>query len=151
VTRLEVERVLPVGRTEGFDYITDVRNWATYWPHVIDVRDADRTSWSQAGDRASVVVESRGNPVEMSLELDELVPYERVTYRSVQPGLPDFWHERHFGERDGSLDYRLVIAYEPRRGMSGLIDRVFVARAVRQSLTTTLDNLERIFRARSGR
>lgn len=149
--RLDVERVLPVGRTEGFDYITEVRNWGTYWPHVIEVRDADQTSWSRPGDRASVVVESRGKPVEMSLELHELIPYERVTYRSVQPGLPDFWHERHFGERDGALDYRLVIAFEPRRGLKGLVDRIFVARAVRQSLTTTLDNLERIFRARSDR
>lgn len=146
--RIEVARVLPVDRSAGFDYITDVRNWRSYWPHVIEVRDEDATSWSRPGDRAGVVVESRGKPVEMSLELHELVPYDRVTYRSVQAGLPDFWHERHFGERDGRLDYRLVIAFEPRRGVKGLVDRLFVARAVRQSLTTTLDNLERIFRAR---
>lgn len=146
--RVEVERVLPVGRSEGFDYITDVQNWQTYWPHVVEVRNPATTSWAQRGDRATVVVESRGKPVEMSLELDELVPYERVMYRSVQPELPEFWHERHFGERDGQLDYMLVIEFEPRSGINGLIDRLIVARAVRQSLETTLDNLERIFRAR---
>ena len=144
-----MSRELPVSLREGFDYITDVRNWRSYWPSLLDIPDEEGISWSQPGDRATVVVESRGRPVEMKMELREFRPYERVTYRSVQEGLPAFDHERHWRESEDGFEYTLVIGFEPRGGLGGLVDRLFVKRAVRQSLVETMDNLERIFRAAS--
>jgi hypothetical protein len=149
VTRVEASRELPVSLEEGFAYITAVGNWRSYWPGLIDVPNEQDVSWRTPGDRASVVLRVRGRPVEMKMELAEFRPDDRVTYRSTQEDLPDFWHERHFRSHDGRLDYLLVIAYEPRPGVKGLIDRLFVRRSVRRALVETLDNLERIFRERA--
>jgi hypothetical protein len=146
--RLEETRVLPVSRQEGFDYITNVRNWPSYWPKLLDISDEDNVSWSQPGDTARVMLEIRGKPVEMTMHLDEFRPPETVTYESTQEGLPAFRHERHFRDNDGRLEYTLVISFEPRRGPRGIIDRLFVTPVVKRSLTETLDNLESIFRAR---
>ena len=84
------------------------------------------------------------------MNLDEFRPPETVTYDSTQAGLPAFRHERHFADKDGSLEYTLVIAFQPRRGPRGIVDRLFVAPVVKRSLTETLDNLESIFRARAA-
>jgi hypothetical protein len=75
------------------------------------------------------------------MTLETFVPYERVQYRSTQDGLPDFHHERLFGDAGGRLRYTLVVAYEPR----GVFDRFVLPRYVRRSLVETMDNLERVF------
>src|SRR5207247_4907828 len=124
--RLEETRVLPVSREAGFDYITNVGNWRSYWPHLLDIPDQGRVSWSKPGDTARVVLEVRGKPVEMTMNLDEFRPPETVTYDSTQAGLPAFRHERHFADKDGSLEYTLVIAFQPRRGPRGIVARLFV-------------------------
>jgi hypothetical protein len=82
------------------------------------------------------------------MTLEEFVPYDRVTYRSSQEGLPEFHHERHFRDAEGRLRYTLVIGYAPRGGFKGIFDRVVLPRYVRASLVETMDNLERIFAAR---
>ena len=148
--RIEETRNLPISVRDGFDYITNVRNWRSYWPRLVDVPDDENVSWSKPGDAARVMLELRGRPVEMKMSLDEFRPYELVAYDSTQEGLPVFHHERHFRDRDGTLEYTLVISFEPRPGLRGIVDRIFVARVVRGSLTETLDNLEGIFRSRSA-
>ena len=71
-----------------------------------------------------------------------------VTYRSVQPGLPDARHERHF-ERDGvGFVYRLVVEYEPRRGIAGVLDRILLPRGIRRAFRSTFAALERELGAR---
>jgi hypothetical protein len=144
--RVAVARELPVSPREGFDYIMDPANWETYWPALVDVGAGE---WSHAGDRLTVVLEGRRGPVEAVLELDEMRPYERVVYRSLQSGLPDIRHERNFRERDGRLDYELVIHFEPRRGVGGIVDRLLVARLARRNLIRTLETLARIFAERA--
>jgi hypothetical protein len=147
VSRSEVTRTLPVPLRDGFDYITDVRNWRSYWPGLVDVPDEQSVSWAEPGDEARVVIRARGRPVDMRMKLERFEPYASVVYTSSQEGLPDFHHERHFRDKDGQLDYTLVIAFAPRGGLAGLSDRLFVGRAVQRSLVETLDNLERVFRA----
>jgi hypothetical protein len=66
-----------------------------------------------------------------------------VTYTSTQPGLPDARHERHFEADGDGFRYRLVVEYEPRRGMAGLLDRTLLPRAVRRALEDTITTLER--------
>jgi hypothetical protein len=146
VPRVEEWRELPVPLRQGFDYITNVANWTAYWPSLVDIPDRERISWSKPGDEATVVVRVRGEPVAMDMKLEEFRPYDRVVYRSEQPGLPDFHHERHWRGGNGSFEYGLVIEFQPRRRLSGLIDRIFVSRIVKRSLVETMDNLERIFR-----
>lgn len=139
--RFELTRDLPVGAREGFDYITDIANWPAYWPRFVEIRDSDDARWREPGDQVSVVVAARRRPTQLNMTLDELVPYERVVYRSSQDGLPDFHHERLFSESGDRLRYTVVVAYEPR----GLFDRFVLPRYVRRSLAETMDNLDRIF------
>jgi len=69
-------------------------------------------------------------------------PNRLVTYTSTQPGLPDASHERHF-EADGTgFTYRLVVEYEPRRGIAGLLDRTLLARGIRRAFRRTFEALE---------
>jgi hypothetical protein len=74
-----------------------------------------------------------------------LVPYALVEYTSVQRGLPDARHERHFEDAAGRLGYRIVAAYESRPGWRGLLDRTFVRRAIERAARRTLANLDRCF------
>ncbi len=81
------------------------------------------------------------------MTLDELVPNRLVRYSSVQAGLPDARHERHFQEAEGGFAYRIVVAYEARSGLRGLLDRTVVRRAVDRAARRTLENLEQLLAA----
>ena len=70
-------------------------------------------------------------------------PNRLVTYTSTQPGLPDASHERHFEPEGQGFLYRLVVEYEPRGGLSGLFDRVLLARGIRRAFDSTFAALER--------
>jgi hypothetical protein len=145
--RVELTSVLPVSVEDGFAYITDVRNWRSYWPGLIEIRDEERVSWSAPGDRARVVMRLLGRTVEYSMTLEELRPNELVVYRTeAYSVLPAARHERRFRASGGRLAYGLAVYYEPRRGLRGLTDRLLVPRAVRKALAETVGNLERIFR-----
>lgn len=136
---------LPISVRAGFDYITDVRNWPSYWPGLIEVRDPESASWSKPGERVSLVMRLMRRPTELHLELKEFRAYELVAYLSKQSGLPDARHERRFAERDGRLEYTLVTEWEPRRGLRGLLDRLILRRAVGRVMRETVENLERRF------
>ena len=64
------------------------------------------------------------------MKLTTFDPNRLVEYASVQSGLPDARHERHFGGDGESFDYRLVVEYEPRGGLRGLYDRLLVRRGI---------------------
>jgi hypothetical protein len=144
--RLEASRDFPVPLRAGFDYITDQARWPQYWPGLVRVEPGSR--WSDVGDVTRIVVRLLGREVPLAMTLRRLEPYRVVEYTSVQPGLPDVHHERHFTEAGTGFHYRLVIAYDPRGGLRGLYDRVVVRAAVRRALQQTIVNLERTFRDR---
>jgi hypothetical protein len=125
----------------GFDYITDLANWPAYWPGLVRVEPGSR--WAAPGDRATIVIRLLGREVELALTLSELEPNRLVTYTSVQHGLPDARHERHFAAAGDGFDYRLVVEYEPRSGLRGPFDRLIVRRAVAGAMRRTVKNLER--------
>jgi uncharacterized protein YndB with AHSA1/START domain len=144
--RIALTRVLPVSVEEGFEYITAVRNWPSYWPGLIAVHDPEGTAWARPGDRARVVMRLAGRPAELVMTLDELRPNELVVYHTDARGvLPAARHERHFRNRDGRLEYELVVEYEPRGGLRGIADRLLVPRASRRAMVETAENLERLF------
>ena len=125
---------------DGYDYITDLEKWPEYWPGL--VRVAPESRWSAPGDEARVVLRLLARPVELEMTLLRIEPYRLIEYRSVQRGLPDARHERHFVEENGGFAYRIVVAFDPRPGLRGLFDRLIVRRAVQRAARQTIANLE---------
>ena len=128
---------------DGFDYITDPNNWPQYWPDLVRIEPGSR--WREPGDRARLVLRLLGRQVELEMTLGLLAPYSAVEYVSVQRGLPDARHERHFEDADGGLAYRIVVSYHPRPGWRSLFDRVLVRRAIARAARKTFANLDRCF------
>jgi hypothetical protein len=143
VIRVEAGTQLPVPARDGFDYITDPRNWLEYWPRAVSVGPDAR--WQRPGDRARVVLRLAGRRVALDMTLVRIDPCRLVEYTSEQAGLPAARHRRHFDERDGELAYRIVVEYEPRPGWRGLLDRSVVRRATERAVRETLANLHERF------
>jgi hypothetical protein len=85
------------------------------------------------------------------MTLERFEPPRLVEYRSVQSGLPDARHERVFAEAGNDFDYRLVIEYEPRPGLRGLVDRTLVRRALTRAMRQTIANLKATLPRGTGR
>ena len=143
--RIEREQVFSVPVEQGFAVITDIGNWPSYWPGLVRVEPDSR--WGSPGDQARLVVRLLGREVELAMTLREFVPNELVVYDSIQSGLPPADHERHFRSVDGGFSYRIVVAYEPRPGPRGLLDRSLVRRGVDRAVRETMLNLERLLAA----
>lgn len=94
----------------------------------------------------TLVMRMLAREVELTMTLEDFQKDVLVQYTSRQQGLPDARHERHFRADSTGFEYRLVVAFEPRKGVVGLFDRVFVKRAVRKALSETVENLDRVFR-----
>lgn len=142
-TRLERSRFYAVPREAAFAYITDPRNWPAYWPDLVAVVDPERARWRAPGDTMRLRMRLLGRTTELTMTLDRFEPPARVTYRSVQPGLPDAHHERLFEPAAGGFTYRLVVTHAVRSGAAGWFDRILVGRGIDRALRRTLDNLER--------
>ena len=141
VVRVEAKERFGVPVEHGFAYITNVENWPKFWPGF--VRLDPRSRWGQAGDTALLVTKLLGREVELTMDVDRFEPNELVTYRSTQRGLPDAYHERHF-DRDGDgFVYGLVVEYEPRSGLEGLLDRSLLRLGIRRAFRRTFRDLAR--------
>jgi hypothetical protein len=145
--RIEHQDHFPVSVETGFAFITDLANWPAYWPGFVRTEAGSR--WTAPGDETRIVVELLGRETELRLTMRRLEPNRLVEYESVQPGLPDARHERHFtpSGSDG-FDYRLVVEYEPRGGIRGLYDRLVFRRGVERALRRTTANLQAALPAR---
>jgi uncharacterized protein YndB with AHSA1/START domain len=141
MVRLERHVRFDVPIEQGFAYITDPANWPAYWPDLVRV-EAD-SGWRSPGDRALVVLRLLGRQTDLELTLRRFEPPRLVEYDSRQRGLPDARHQRAFEPSGSGFDYGIVVEYEPRRGMAGLLDRTVVRRGVDRAIERTLDNLER--------
>lgn len=139
-TRVESVHRFDVPVERGFAFITDTANWSSYWPGFVRLDAASR--WEEPGDTARLVTRLLGRERELAMTLRSFERNRLVTYTSRQPGLPDAQHERHFeGDGDG-FRYRLVVEYEPRGGVAGLVDRVLLPRAIRRALESTITALD---------
>jgi hypothetical protein len=141
--RIEAARRYDLPVERGFAFVTDPANWSTFWPGFVRLEGAPR--WTAAGDTATLITRLLGRDRELTMTLTAFEPNRLVAYDSVQPGLPDASHERHFEAEGGGFVYRLVVEYEPRGGIAGSFDRVFLPRAIRRVFDRTFDNLEREF------
>ena len=140
VPRVEATHRYDVPAERGFAFITDPANWSTFWPGYVRLEHGSR--WSASGDTARLVTRLFGRERELAMTITAFEPNRLVTYTSTQPGLPDAYHERHFEPDGDGFVYRLVVTYEPRGGIAGLLDATLVARAIRRALERTLAAVE---------
>ena len=77
------------------------------------------------------------------LRVTAFEPNRLVTYTSTQPGLPDARHERHFEPAEDGFAYRLVVEYEPRSGIRGVLDRILLPRGIKRAFANTFAALDR--------
>ncbi|HEX5993611.1 MAG TPA: SRPBCC family protein, partial [Jiangellales bacterium] len=132
-----------VERQAAFEYVTDLRSWPDYWPNLLAVVDANE--WGRPGGTARVRMRLAGRKVELRMILDDFRPPSLVRYVSIQPGLPDAEHERHFEPTGDGFRYRLVVRYRPRPGLAGVLDRTVIRWGIDRALRATLANLARQF------
>ena len=139
--RVEASRRYDVPVEVGFAFITDMSNWPRYWPGY--VRLEDPSHWGARGDIARLVTRLLGRERRLTMTIAAFEPNRLVTYTSTQTGLPDASHERHFEPEGDGFVYRLVVEYEPRSGIAGLLDRMLLARGIRRAFDRTFAALER--------
>jgi len=84
-----------------------------------------------------------GRERKLSMTVTDFERDRLVKYRSTQPGLPDARHERHFEPDGDGFVYQLVVEYEPRAGLAGLLDRLLLQRGIRRAFRSTFSALER--------
>ena len=138
--RVEAARRYEVPVERGFAFITNPENWPTFWPGYVRLEEG--SSWGASGDTARLVTRLFGRERELTMTIAVFEPNRMVTYASTQPGLPEAYHERHFEPYRGGFLYRLVVEYEPRRGVAGLFDRILLRRGIRRACERTLVALE---------
>jgi Polyketide cyclase / dehydrase and lipid transport len=141
MTRIESAQRFDVPVERGFVFITDTANWPRFWPGFVRLEPG--SSWGAIGDTATLVTRLLGRERELTMTVTAFDRNRLVAYTSTQPGLPDARHERRFESDGDGFVYRLVVEYEPRRGVRGLIDRVVVARGVKRAFQRTFEALER--------
>jgi hypothetical protein len=139
--RLEAVRRYDISVERGFAFITDTANWPRFWPGYVRLEEGSR--WGAVGDTARMVTRLLGRERELTMTITAFEPNRLVTYTSTQPGLPDARHERGFEPDGEGFVYRLVVDYEPRSGVAGVVDRVLLPRGIRRAFEQTFDALER--------
>lgn len=129
----------------GFAFITDAANWPGFWPGYVRLVEGSR--WAASGDTARLVTRLLGRERELTMTVTALEPNRLVTYTSTQPGLPDARHERRFEPAGDGFVYSLVVEYEPRTGLRGVVDRIILPRGIRRAFESTFEALDRAFTA----
>jgi uncharacterized protein YndB with AHSA1/START domain len=149
MNRIEAAHRFDVPVEDGFAFITDLANWPRFWPGFVRLEDDAR--WGGVGDRARLVTRLLGRDRLLTMKVTAFETNRLVRYTSTQPGLPDASHERHFEPVEGGFAYRLVVEYEPRRGLAGLFDRLLLPRGIRRAFQQTYAALEDEFRRQYSR
>jgi Polyketide cyclase / dehydrase and lipid transport len=140
--RVEAAHRYEVPAERGFAFITNTANWSTFWPGYVRLEEGSR--WGASGDTTRLVTRLFGRERELTMTIREFEPNRLVIYTSTQPGLPDAHHERHFEPDGEGFVYRLVVEYEPRRGVAGLVDRTVLRRGIRRAFERTFVALDEL-------
>ena len=139
--RIEGSHRYDVPVEKGFAFITDTANWPTFWPGFVGLGPGSQ--WSAKDDVARITTRILGRERELTMTITDFEPNRLVTYSSTQPGLPDARHERHFEADGDGFVYRLVVEFEPRGGLRGMLDRVVLRRGVERAFASTFEALDR--------
>lgn len=114
--------IVPFPRDEVFDFVTDPRTWPGQWPQVDAVEDV--LGWDKPGGTCRVRLAGGREHVVELLELDRP---RRMRDVARLPGLPEVEHERVFAEVPEGTWLQNYARYDPRPGLSGLLDRTVLA------------------------
>ena len=139
--RVEAAHRYDVPVERAFAFITNTANWSKFWPGYVRLEEG--SSWGAPGDTARLMTRLLGRERELTMTITTFERNRLVSYASTQPGLPDARHERHFEPDGEGFVYRLVVEYEPRRGVAGVLDRLLLARGIRRAFRSTFAALER--------
>ena len=139
--RIEGSHRYDVPVETGFAFITDTANSPTFWPGFVRLEPG--AQWGAKGDVARITTRILGRERELTMTITDFEPNRLVAYSSTQPGLPDARHERHFAADGDGFVYRLVVDFEPRGGLRGVLDRVALRRGVERAFASTFQALER--------
>jgi hypothetical protein len=139
--RIERAQRYDVSVEQGFAYITNTANWPLFWPGFVRLEPG--STWGAPGDTARLVTRLLGRNRALTMTVTTFEPNRLVTYTSTQPGLPDAEHERRFAPDGDGFVYRLVVEYEPRGGLSGVVDRILLPRGIRRAFDAAFAALER--------
>ena len=140
ITRVEATHRFDVPVERAFSFVTDTANWSSFWPGFVRLEEGAR--WRKIGDTAQLVTRLLGRQRLLTMRITAFEANRLVKYTSTQPGLPDASHERHFDPDGAGFVYRLVVQYEPRRGLAGFFDRYLLARGIRRAFERTFTALE---------
>jgi hypothetical protein len=140
--RVEGARRYDVPVERGFVFITNTSNWPRFWPGYVRLEEGSR--WSASGDTARLVTRLFGRERELTMTIKDFEPNRLVTYTSTQKGLPEAFHERHFEPDGQGFVYRLVVEYEPRGGINGVLDRIVLPRGIRRAFEATFVALDKL-------
>lgn len=140
--RINIRHAFPLSAEEAFGYITNLSNWPQYWPDFIRLEELGAIDWGSEGARVKVVIKLLGRETAMDIVLQRFVTNALVKYVSRQKGLPEIRHQRHFEDAPGGCEFRLVMEYEPRRGLKGLFDRTLLRLSIVKAIRKTLRNLD---------
>jgi hypothetical protein len=141
--RIEAAHRYDVSVERGFAFITDPANWPRFWPGFVRLEPG--STWGAVGDTAHLVTRILGRERTLAMTVTTFEPNRLVTYTSIQSGLPDAEHERHFDADVEGFVYRLVVEFEPRSGLTGIFDRLLIARGIRRAFARTFAALDREF------
>ena len=144
---IETRHTFPVPVSDAFAHITDMKNWAAHWPDFVRFEEAANAHWGKPGDEVTIVLKLLNRERSLNMKLEEFQKDKLVTYRSRQTGLPDARHERHFKAVPEGFEYRLVVDFAPRPGLTDIMDRLLVKGAIARALHKPVENLDRVFKA----
>jgi uncharacterized protein YndB with AHSA1/START domain len=143
--RVRTARTFPVPVGQAFAFVTDPNHWGAFFPNFVRLHDAAHAKWRTPGDKVTVSIRILGRTVEVNMTLEEIEKERRVAYVSRQQGLPEARHERNFRAVPEGFEFELIVAFEPRGGLTGLYDRFVVRAAVAGALRKTVRNLASVF------
>lgn len=138
--RVRYSRHFDVPAERAYAYTTDLRNLSRFLPGFVSMDASSRAE--RAGDVAHLRMRLLGRERAVQITFERFELNRSFAYTSRQEGLPAAHHERSFTPDGRGFRFDMSVAYEPRNGVLGLIDRLVVKRAVRRLLRRTADELE---------
>ena len=82
MVHIEIAHTFPVSVSDAFAYITDINNWADFWPNFVRFEDQENARWSEPGDEATIVLKLLNRERALTMMLDEFQKDAFVAYHS---------------------------------------------------------------------
>ena len=105
--RMEAAHRFDVRVERGLACSTATADGSQFWPGYVRLQEGSR--WAARGETARLVTRLLARERQFATTLRAYEPNRLVTYTSIQPSLPDAYHERHVEADGDGFVYRLVV------------------------------------------